>query len=288
MLSRKNLFRYEHFWTQTSEVLLSRSLNEQSIRLPPPLADKVAQAQERWQRADNTRRLWSKDATLWTGHDEAAWLGWLDIIDGGPAMLAPLREFAGDVRAKGFSDVLLLGMGGSSLGPDVLAKSLGAAPGYPALRVLDSTDPEQVAAFRGKRRSGAHAVHRRQQIRHHARAECADGLFFCARHRRGRKRGREPLRRHYRSGLAAAEDRRAERLRPHLLRHPSIGGRYSVLSPFGLVPLAALGRDVGVSCEDARAMARTWVRRTSPRAIRASRLVSPSRAGCAPGATSSR
>jgi transaldolase/glucose-6-phosphate isomerase len=152
MLSRKNLFRgraprYEHFWTQTSEVLLSRSLNEQSIRLPPPLADKVAQAQERWQRADNTRRLWSKDAALWTGHDEAAWLGWLDIIDGGPAMLAPLREFAGDMRAKGFSDVLLLGMGGSSLGPEVLAKSLGAAPSYPALRVLDSTDPEQVLRF---------------------------------------------------------------------------------------------------------------------------------------------
>jgi transaldolase / glucose-6-phosphate isomerase len=260
MLSRKNLFRgrasrYEHIWTQTSEALLSRSLNEQSIRLPAPLADKVAQAQERWQRADNTRRLWSKDAALWTGHDEAAWLGWLDIIDGGPAMLAPLREFAGDVRAKGLSDVLLLGMGGSSLGPEVLAKSLGAAPAYPALRVLDSTDPEQVRRFEASvdlgrtlfivaSKSGTTLEPNALMDYFFARATAAAGSAAASHFVAITDPGSRLQKTAEQNGFGRI-----------FLGLPSIGGRYSVLSPFGLVPLAALGRDVGAFLEDARAMA---------------------------------
>ena len=260
MLGRKNLFRgrasrYEHFWTQTSEVLLSRSLNEQSIRLPPPLADKIAQARERWQRADNTRRLWGKDATLWTGRDEAAWLGWLDIIDAASAMLVPLQEFAGDVRAKGFSDVLLLGMGGSSLGPEVLAKSLGAAPGYPALHVLDSTDPEQVLRFAGNvdlartlfivaSKSGTTLEPNALMDYFLARADAAAGSAAASHFIAITDPGSQLQK--------TAEQNGFSRI---FLGLPSIGGRYSVLSPFGLVPLATLGQDVGAFLEDARTMA---------------------------------
>ena len=121
--------------------------NEQMISLPPALQMELAAAQAAWLARNNTRRLWSKDATLWTGRDEASWLGWLDVIDSELRALEPLQDFAQDLRAQKFTDVLLLGMGGSSLGPEVLAKSLGSAPSYPALHVLDSTDPEQVRRF---------------------------------------------------------------------------------------------------------------------------------------------
>src|SRR5207248_3871331 len=92
------------------------------------------------------RRLWQRDATLWTGGDEANWLGWLGIVDDRLGHLDGLQRLASEVTQTGFSDILLLGMGGSSLGPDVLAATFGRQPGFPALHVLDSTDPAEVRA----------------------------------------------------------------------------------------------------------------------------------------------
>ncbi len=250
---------------------MSQTLNELSIRLPPPFADKVAQVQERWQRMDNTRRLWRKDATLWTGHDEAAWLGWLDVIGTEGATPAPLQDFtyqdftyqdftyqdfARDVRARGFSDVLLLGMGGSSLGPEVLAKTLSAAPGYPALHVLDSTDPDQVRRFEASvdiartlfivaSKSGTTLEPSVLMDYFLMRADAAAGSAAAGRFVAITDPGSRLQK--------AAEQLGFGRIFPGV---PSIGGRYSVLSPFGLVPLAALGQDVGAFLEDARAMAR--------------------------------
>ena len=179
----------------------------------------LAAAQAAWLARNNTRRLWSKDATLWTGRDEASWLGWLDVIDSELRALEPLQDFAQELRAQKFTDVLLLGMGGSSLGPEVLAKSLGSAPGYPALHVLDSTDPEQVRRFEASVDIARTLFIVASKSGTHARAERADGLFFCARVRRRRERGRHAFRRHHRSGLASAKDRRGKRLSPHLPRH---------------------------------------------------------------------
>lgn len=233
---------------------MSQTLNEQSIRLPAALAAKVAYAQAEWRSHNNTRRLWSKDAALWTAGDEASWLGWLDSIDGELRTLAPLQDFARDVRAQKFSNVLLLGMGGSSLGSEVLAKALGAAPGYPTLHVLDSTDPEQVR-------------------RCEASIDIARTLFIVA-----SKSGTtlEPnvlmdyfFARAAAVGSAAAShfvaitdpgsrlQKTAEQkgFRRTFRGIPSIGGRYSVLSKFGLVPLAATGQDVGAFLQDAGAMA---------------------------------
>ena len=123
------------------------TLNEQTIALPPALQAKVDAARAAWIAQENTRRLWSKDAALWTGGDEGRWLGWLDIVDRELRDVAALEDFGRALRVEHFTDVLLLGMGGSSLGPDVLAKSLGSAAGHPKLHVLDSTDPEQVRRF---------------------------------------------------------------------------------------------------------------------------------------------
>ena len=80
---------------------------------------------------DKMQRLWQRDASLWTGDDEANWLGWLDIIEEQIAHPVELRNLAKEVWSAGFKDVLLLGMGGSSLCPEVLRMTFGKIPGYP-------------------------------------------------------------------------------------------------------------------------------------------------------------
>src|SRR5829696_3369780 len=125
-------------------------VNAQAWRGPSALADQVGQAAKAWDDAGGTRRLWEKDATLWTGADEARWLGWLDAIDAGRALLPALRDIADGVRRDGFTHALLLGMGGSSLCPEVLARTFGHQPGAPEFHVLDSTVPSQVAALESR------------------------------------------------------------------------------------------------------------------------------------------
>src|ERR1035441_7225516 len=93
------------------------------------------------------QRLWQRDATLWTGSDESKWLGWLDIVDEQIAQHDQLQKIAKEVQNRRFQHVLLLGMGGSSLCPEVLRKTFGRITHFPILHVLDSTDPSQVKAF---------------------------------------------------------------------------------------------------------------------------------------------
>jgi len=126
--------------------ILGKALNEQAVVLAGPLKKQVDDAAENWRSKGNIRRLWSKDASLWTGRGEGNWLGWLDVVDAQLRDIPRLNEFAAEVRAQEFRDVLLLGMGGSSLGPEVLAQSLGSAPGLPKLHVLESTYPQQLVA----------------------------------------------------------------------------------------------------------------------------------------------
>jgi glucose-6-phosphate isomerase len=90
-----------------------------------------------WSNAGHTgnkvARLWSKDASLWTGADESKWLGWLDIVDAQLNAAEKFAQFAKDVRERGFTHILLLGMGGSSLCPEVHALSFGKQDGFPEL-----------------------------------------------------------------------------------------------------------------------------------------------------------
>ena len=74
-----------------------------------------------WKAHNKVERLWTKDPSLWTGKDEGQWMGWLGIVEEQLADLPRFREFAGRVRERGYRDVLLLGMGGSSLCPEVMA-----------------------------------------------------------------------------------------------------------------------------------------------------------------------
>ena len=231
-------------------------LNEQTIALPQPLAREVAKAQEAWRSKGNTHRLWGADATLWTGQGESRWLGWLDIVDNELRDVETLREFAREVRAEHFSDVLLLGMGGSSLGPEVLAKSLGSAPGYPTLHVLDSTDPRQVRRFENR----IDLAHTLFIVSSKSGTTLEPNVlmdYFLAKAAAGVG---DNAARHFVAitdpGSALQKTAGKKGFRRVFSGVPSIGGRYSVLSKFGLVPLVATGHDVRSFLEAAAAMAR--------------------------------
>ncbi|HCC57735.1 MAG TPA: transaldolase, partial [Solibacterales bacterium] len=116
-----------------------------------PAAQKaIRQTLDEWQAQDKVARLWARDATLWTGQDENRWMDWLGIVEQQLAGLPELTAFAAAVQAAGFRHVLLLGMGGSSLCPEVLRMTFGVLPGRPELHVLDSTDPDQIHALEAK------------------------------------------------------------------------------------------------------------------------------------------
>src|SRR5262249_13038831 len=125
---------------------LGGALDAQAISVPVELGDAIKAATRRWRDAGFVRRLWQRDKRVWTAHDEDRWLGWLDSVNLGLRSLHDYAAFADEVRREGFTDAVLLGMGGSSLGPEVLATTFGRRLGFPHLRVLDSTDPEQVRA----------------------------------------------------------------------------------------------------------------------------------------------
>ena len=113
----------------------------------PSLEAEVEETLARARRERWADRLWARDASLWTGQDEAKWLKWLDAGEGGCIDLVALKAFQAEVRQADFAHILLLGMGGSSLGPEVLAQTFGAQPGFPQLLVLDSTDADQIRRF---------------------------------------------------------------------------------------------------------------------------------------------
>ena len=240
------------------------TINGQTIALPPQLADKLALAQQAWRLRENTQRLWSKDASLWTGRDEGAWLGWLDIAGDELRDAAQLRDFGQELRESGFSDVLLLGMGGSSLGPEVLAKSLGSAPGYPKLHVLDSTDPDQVRRFE----SGIDVARTAFIVSSKSGTTLEPNVlmdYFFARvsDAVGDAAGRNFV------AVTDPGSQLQKTAEDSGFRHvffgvPSIGGRFSVLSKFGLVPLAASGHDVRTFLELAAAMAKACGPKTPP------------------------
>ncbi len=190
------------------------------------------------------QRLWQRDATLWTGDDEANWLGWLDIIEEQIAQHVASRNLAKEVWSAGFKDALLLGMGGSSLCPEVLRMTFGKIAGYPDLHVLDSTDPAQVRAFENKidiaralfivsSKSGSTLepnIFKQYFFEKTKQAVGADkaGSHFIA--------ITDP-------GSKMQQVAEGDRFRHVFFGRPSIGGRYSALSNFGMIPAAAMGVD---------------------------------------------
>src|SRR5205823_11970814 len=116
----------------------SPKVNRQTYKLPETLTASVKQHIEDWRAGGKVRRLWQRDASLWTGTDEANWLGWLSITEEEIGQEQKLRSAAEEIKKEGFRDVLVLGMGGSSLCPEVVALTFGSISDYPKLYGLDS------------------------------------------------------------------------------------------------------------------------------------------------------
>ena len=231
-------------------------MNRQTRLLPAELEKQVRRTLEEWAATGKVRRLWARDATLWTGADEASWLGWLGIARHQVGRVDDLRRLAEDVRREGFTRVLLLGMGGSSLAPEVLKETFGRIDGFPEVLVLDSTDPAQIKALERKvdlakalfivsSKSGTtlepnifkrYFFERASQV---VGAERAGSRFIAI---------TDPG-----SHLHKVAD--VDRFRRIFFGDPSIGGRYSALSDFGMVPAAVMGLDVSRLLERAEEMA---------------------------------
>src|SRR5438270_189472 len=124
--------------------VLGGKLNAMTYKLPSDLNDAVKSVLEDWRKEGKARRLWAGDASLWTNTDEAQWLGWLTVAEAELKDAGRLESFAADIKRAGFTDAVLLGMGGSSLGPEVLGQTFGPGAGFPKLHILDSTDPAQI------------------------------------------------------------------------------------------------------------------------------------------------
>jgi len=205
---------------------------------------------------ESARQLWAKDASLWTKADEAKWLGWLDIADRELKDAATFNALA--EIAKGFTDAVLLGMGGSSLGAEVLAEVFGQCQGYPRMHVLDSTDPARIATVRN-------SVH-------------LDKTLFIVSSKSGTTLEPNILNAYFQEqaknpkqfiaitdpGSALEKTAKAEGFRDVFFGDPEIGGRFSVLSKFGLVPAAIMGLDVERLLKDTQHMARSCSALTPP------------------------
>lgn len=218
-------------------VFLGDRLNSMTAALPQSLSDAVEARLETARGNAWSRRLWAGDAALWTGKDEARWLGWLAAGEGKQVDTQKLAALAGEARA--YPDAVLLGMGGSSLGPEVLSLILGSAPGFPRLHVLDTTDPGQIGTV--------------------AAAIDARNTLFIVSSKSGSTMEPELLRAYFhdRAGENGAhfvavtdpgsklEAKAGSDGYSHIFPgDPTIGGRYSVLSAFGMVPAAIMGVDV--------------------------------------------
>ena len=227
---------------KTSKSGTSPKVSRQQYGLPDTLASAVTTAIDDWRAAGKVRRLWQRDASLWTNTDEANWLGWLGITAEQGA--EPKRFLDLAQETKGFKHILLLGMGGSSLCPEVLRMTYGKIPGFPELHVLDSTDPAQIRTFENKidlgntlfvvsSKSGTtlepniYKQYFFERVKQTVGADRA-GSRFIAITDPGSKLEKVAEQDHFRHVFHGV---------------PSIGGRYSALSDFGMVPGALMGLD---------------------------------------------
>ena len=195
-------------------------------------------------------RIWSKDSTVWVpGEDDSAQrLGWLELPQSMESSVPELQAFAEGVQRDQTSEIVLLGMGGSSLAPEMFARIFGSAPGYPGLRVIDTTHPREIESV--------------------SSSLDLDRTMFVVSSKSGGTLETMSLYRYFR-GLVPEGDRfvaitdantsldglaRDEGFRAIWRSAPDVGGRYSALSHFGLVPAALIGVDVASLLASARDM----------------------------------
>jgi glucose-6-phosphate isomerase len=227
------------------DIAAKRARLNNSLHLSAGLADASSGSIVAAERAASG--LWRADPSVWSAdpalqQEIGKWLGWMSS----PMLMADsidrLQTFAASIKRNGFTDVVLLGMGGSSLAPEVLRAVIGAAPGWPRLHMLDSTDPAAVRAVTAApdrtlyllaSKSGTTiepnslAAHFRRRLQEAGVPRWADHFVAITDH-----------------GTELERRAREEHFRDVFINPSDIGGRYSALSFFGMVPAALMGQDV--------------------------------------------
>src|SRR3954469_18015656 len=228
------------------EVAAKRDRLRRSLRISPgPIANRVGADRASAQRA--AAAMWRHEPSAWSvspevQHTIANRLGWLTSPGLMADSLERLAAFADGTKRDGFTDVVLLGMGGSSLAPEVLRAIVGTAPGWPRFRMLDSTDPDAIRAAATTPRQTLYllaskpgttiepntlAAHFRRTLEDAGIARWSDHFVAITD-----------------EGTELARRARAESFRDTFINPSDIGGRYSALSFFGMVPAALMGQDV--------------------------------------------
>jgi glucose-6-phosphate isomerase len=219
--------------------------NDLKYTLPSDLQSAYEAAAKEWETQGKIEKLWKRDASLWTKSDESQWLGWLDIVERQQKDLGEFRKLTEEIKSGGFQSALLLGMGGSSLAPEVLAMTFGRQDGSPEFHILDSTDPAQVRDRRNaidlkktifivSSKSGSTLEpnilkqYFFEEVKKAAGAENAGQQFIAI---------TDP-------GSKMEQVAKQDKFRHIFYGDKQIGGRYSALSNFGVVPAAVMGLDV--------------------------------------------
>jgi glucose-6-phosphate isomerase len=220
--------------------------------IPSELRGAVDAATADWQANRKIDRFWKKDPSLWTSDGEEKWMGWIDIVERQQKDLSALAELGGDVRSADFKSVLLLGMGGSSLCPEVLAKTFGPQLDFPELYIVDSTDPAQVMAACDEVNLSEALVIVASKSGSTLEPNILKQFFF---DEVRRVVGPENVGSHFVAitdpGSKMEQVAKDDGFRYIFYGDPQIGGRYSALSNFGLVAATVAGLHVGKLLDEA-------------------------------------
>jgi transaldolase/glucose-6-phosphate isomerase len=231
------------------------SIGDLTCTLPDTLSARIKDRLAAFRRDNLVRRIWDRDPSVWSSGDEDRWLGWLTLPDD-KAGIGRVREFADEIQAEGTTDVVLLGMGGSSLAPEVMASIVGRTDGAPALHVLDSTDPGQIRTVEAAVEFPRTLFLVASKSGTTLEVNILKQYFF---HRAAQHFGEAEAGRRFAvttdPGSKMEQIARDENFRAIFSGLPSVGGRYSALSNFGLVPAALIGIDIDMLLDRAGDMA---------------------------------
>ncbi len=228
---------------------MNYALNSLSYSLPENLEKAVQASLDDWKKSDKINRLWNKDASIWTNTDETKWLAWLEVVGVELNDLQKYRDFAEDI--KQFESVVLLGMGGSSLCPEVLAITFGISN----FHILDSTVPSQVKAVENKVDLAKTLFIVASKSGSTLEPNCFKQYFY---ERVAETVGRETAGQHFvaitdpNSKMQTVAER--DGFRKIFFGNPEIGGRFSALSPFGIAAGTAMGIEMGEFLQRAHEM----------------------------------
>ncbi len=224
-------------------------LNSYTYSLPEKLENAVQLKLDEWNNDNKIPKIWSKDAGVWTNDDEAKWLGWIDSVSTELEKVDEYKAFAED--AKDFESVALLGMGGSSLCPEVLAETFGKKQ----FHILDSTDPAQIKTLENKLNLEKTLF----IVASKSGSTLEPNTFYQYFHKKvSEKVGEENAGKHFVAitdpGSKLEKVAKKNNFRKIFYGDPTIGGRFSALSPFGMAAGASMGLDVEEFLKNAQEM----------------------------------